>query len=124
MIPKVVLNKDRTNPPYYIINSGSIRYEIYKGPFTLDNLYQISPFEDRFYAIHDVPLSAAKQLLAKLNGQSEVFKKRSLYHTENPIQFGEQMNFAKRAQNLTRGYVTKDDFGTDGMLRRMNPLFK
>ncbi|KAI8386932.1 Metallo-dependent phosphatase-like protein [Blakeslea trispora] len=114
VIPKVVLNKDRTNPPYYIINSGSIRYEIYKGPFTLDNLYQISPFEDRFYAIHDVPLSAAKQLLAKLNGQSEVFKKRSLYHTENPIQFGEQMNFAKRAQNLTRGYVTKDDFGTDG----------
>ena len=109
-----MVDKDRKNPPYYLINSGSIRYEIYKGPFTLDNMYQISPFEDRFYTIHDVPLSAASQLLAKLNGQSEVFKKRSLYYIEQPIHLSEQVSFAKRAQNLTRGYVTKDDFGTDG----------
>ncbi|RCH77800.1 hypothetical protein CU098_002585, partial [Rhizopus stolonifer] len=114
VLPKVVINQERTNPAYYIINSGSIRYEIYKGPFSLDNMYQISPFEDKFYAIHDVPLEAAKQVLGKLNGQSDVFKKRSLYYTENPITLNEQASFVKRAQNLTKGYVTKDDFGTDG----------
>ncbi|KAI8388326.1 nucleoside phosphatase family-domain-containing protein [Radiomyces spectabilis] len=78
-----VVDSSRKNPAFYLINTGGIRYDVYKGPFTLDNMYQVSPFGDNFYYLADVPHSAAKQMLDIINEQGEL-KKRDNTHIPNP----------------------------------------
>ncbi|CAO3675668.1 unnamed protein product [Rhizopus microsporus] len=111
VMPKVVADHSRPNTPYFLYNSGGIRYDVYKGPFTLSNMYQLSPFEDKFYAIFDVPLSVARKVLPALNHEGEM-KKRSIWpHGLNThVQEFHTVNKTK----LTLGYVTKDDYGTGG----------
>ena len=129
MLPWVVADKNRPNPVYFLINTGGVRYDIYKGPFLLDNMYQLSPFEDAFYSIENVPYNIVRQLLPKLNNEGEqVFRKRR----DIWPYMSEKTEFAKRNNNiqlrdqssdqddskqgdLVPGYVTMDDFGVDGM---------
>ena len=128
VLPWVVADKNRPNPAYFLINTGGVRYDIFKGPFLLDNMYQLSPFEDAFYSIENVPYSIVQQLLPKLNHEGEqVFRKRREiwpYVTEksefakrrNPVQLRDQ-SISQGSDNnhgLVPGYVTMDDFGIDG----------
>lgn len=46
-----------------IINTGSVRFDLYKGPFLVDDSYIVSPFVDIFVYIPDVPYSAASGAL-------------------------------------------------------------
>ncbi len=45
-------------------NTGGIRFDMYKGPFTFDDSFIVSPFTDVFLYIPDVPYSQASGLLA------------------------------------------------------------
>ena len=101
VLPKSVGAKNSTNPPFFIINTGGVRYDVYKGSFTTDSMYQVSPFSNIFYAVKDVPIDIAKQLLPKMNKVGEL-KRRGVVDED------------RKVQNLTPGYVTKDDLGTDG----------
>ncbi|KAI9316020.1 Metallo-dependent phosphatase-like protein [Dichotomocladium elegans] len=130
VLPKAVADPTRPNPAYFIVNSGMLRYDIYKGPFTLDTTYQVSPFVDRFVWIANVPIDVASQVLATMNsdGSSSSYKrKRSLRAQEegsfvpSSIETAFTSYIAKRhegTQNttvaLTPGYTTKDDLGSDG----------
>jgi hypothetical protein len=129
VLPWVVADKNRPNPAYFLINTGGVRYDIYKGPFLLDNMYQLSPFEDAFYSIENVPSNIVRQLLPKLNNEGEqVFRKRNDIwpYMSKKIDFAKRSN-AVRLRNqsngqhndkqggLVPGYVTVDDFGVDGM---------
>ena len=61
----VVVNPNRTNTPRLIYaNTGSVRFDMYKGPFTYDDNFIVSPFRDVILYIPDVPYSLAKGLLA------------------------------------------------------------
>ncbi|KAF9115340.1 hypothetical protein BGX27_008221 [Mortierella sp. AM989] len=98
VLPISVVNASRPYPGVVIINSGSQRFDLFKGPFTLDDSYIVSPFRDDFvYAT--VPYRVAKNILNGLNHAP--FKKR---------------NIPPSATNttLTPGYVTKDDYGYGG----------
>lgn len=56
----VVVNKTRsTIPRLILINTGSVRFDLPKGPFTYDDSFIVSPFLDSFQFIPDVPYSAA-----------------------------------------------------------------
>ncbi|KAL0145449.1 vacuolar protein [Mucor lusitanicus] len=128
VLPLVVADKNRPNPVYFLINTGGVRYDIFKGPFLLDNMYQLSPFEDAFYSIENVPYSIVRQLLPKLNHEGEqVFRKRRdiwPYMAEktefakrgNSVQLRDQSNIqgSDDKHSLVPGYVTTDDFGIDG----------
>ncbi|OAD02635.1 hypothetical protein MUCCIDRAFT_128322, partial [Mucor lusitanicus CBS 277.49] len=96
VLPLVVADKNRPNPVYFLINTGGVRYDIFKGPFLLDNMYQLSPFEDAFYSIENVPYKFAKR--------------------GNSVQLRDQSNIqgSDDKHSLVPGYVTTDDFGIDG----------
>lgn len=46
-----------------IINTGSVRFDLHKGPFLYDDNFIVSPFDDVFVYIPDVPYSVASGTL-------------------------------------------------------------
>ncbi|PQK08257.1 hypothetical protein BB8028_0001g03350 [Beauveria bassiana] len=56
-----------------ILNTGGIRFDIFKGPFTRDSTYIVSPFTSGFNYIPDVPYSIAKNIITLLNGADKIF---------------------------------------------------
>ncbi|OCK79951.1 hypothetical protein K432DRAFT_298685 [Lepidopterella palustris CBS 459.81] len=135
----VVVNQTRANiPRIIIINTGSVRFDLAKGPFTYDDSFIVSPFSDAFQYIPNVPYSMASQVIGILNAGA--FQKKRNLETRD---FGFQPLVADRdvcldppithdhqglrgrsypSGKLMRrqstvpvpGYTTKDDFGLDG----------
>lgn len=118
VLPTVIStsNSNRTKIPNIVIaNSGSQRFDIYKGPFTKNDQYVVSPFKDDFLFLEDVPFKYANMIVSGLN---------NLTHTVamTPRQEVESVDaiFAAHAResfdnfypsqdsNATLGYVTKD----------------
>ncbi|KAI1154070.1 ser/Thr protein phosphatase family [Nemania diffusa] len=74
VVPDTIVNKDRADKPRLtIVNTGAIRFDIFKGAFTTDSTYLISPFTSTFNHIPDVPYDVAKKVLQLLNGAGPVF---------------------------------------------------
>ncbi|KAI1823143.1 ser/Thr protein phosphatase family [Xylaria intraflava] len=130
----VIVNETRkTTPRYIIANTGGVRFDMYKGPFTYDDGFIISPYLDTFFYVKDVPYELARSVLPTLNGQ-HASKTRSLEHTPverdicvDPIvgplhsikrddEFTNRLVGVTRRQvaDLTPGPTTMDDWGTDG----------
>ncbi|KAF7729993.1 hypothetical protein EC973_003406 [Apophysomyces ossiformis] len=129
ILPKVVADPTRPYQPYFIMNSGSQRFDIYKGNFTLDTMYQVSPFVDRFIYIAGVPYNVVSKILGILNNQGEQNKKRSLIWPQAPHTHFEaeqrylamQHELSRRAE-LTPGYTTTDDLGSNGDDTKHSPI--
>jgi hypothetical protein len=126
-----VVNQSRANiPRLIIINTGTIRFDLVQGPFTVDDSFIVSPFKDRFQFIPDVSYSQASQVLGILNAGP--FQRRSVdLRFDSMIPTGEicadppystpmetrRKSITRRqpySTALTAGYTTTDDFGTDG----------
>ncbi|CAJ2504269.1 Uu.00g116630.m01.CDS01 [Anthostomella pinea] len=74
VMPDAVVNKERADKPRLaILNTGAIRFDIFKGAFTKDSTYLISPFESKFNYIPDVPYAVASKVLHMLNNRGQVF---------------------------------------------------
>jgi len=136
----VVVNETRKDiPRLIIINTGSVRFDLAKGPFTYDDSFIVSPFKDAFQFIPDVPYEQASQVLGILNAGPFQKKKRDLetsdfgfspiladrdtcldppltHHYEGVTRRSKQGGRLIRRQSTAPnpGYTTKDDFGTDG----------
>ncbi|KAI8959532.1 Metallo-dependent phosphatase-like protein [Daldinia sp. FL1419] len=131
-----VVNESRRNIPRYIIaNTGSVRFDMYKGPFTYDDQFIVSPFRDIFLYIPGVPHVLVRNLTESLNNAG-ASRKRSVgvVHIEHdicvdplPVHYTDlkrEENHAsqhvspritrRQVVDVTAGYTTKDDFGTDG----------
>ncbi|KAI5361066.1 Putative calcineurin-like phosphoesterase domain, ApaH type, 5'-Nucleotidase/apyrase [Septoria linicola] len=65
------LNNTKT-PTIAITNSGAIRFDIFKGPFTIDSTFVVSPFTSGFRVLKDVPYKAASKVLGVLNNQGPI----------------------------------------------------
>ncbi|KAI1122420.1 ser/Thr protein phosphatase family [Nemania abortiva] len=75
VVPDTIVNKDRADKPRLaIVNTGAIRFDIFKGAFTKDSTFLISPFTSTFNYIPDVPYDVAKKVLQLLNGGGPVFE--------------------------------------------------
>ena len=127
-----VVNPSRSTIPRLIIaNTGGIRYDLVKGPFTYDDSFIVSPFTNKFKYIPNVPYTIAKRVLNSLNGFTlhdkrnvqEQFGSMPLpqatesctnplvsHSTHDPRSLPPQ----RRQKVTTPGYTTTDDFGTDG----------
>lgn len=132
VLPDMVVKAERSDVPRLIVvNTGGIRFDIFKGPFTKDALYIVSPFISRFVYIPDVPYEVATRIIALINSGGEVFEAQGLQI--NLLAVPEQMHYKESViyettspamtvqdsqkpvkPTLTRGYTTRDDFGTDG----------
>lgn len=134
------MNETRKDVPrLIIINTGSVRFDLAKGPFTYDDSFIVSPFDDAFQFIPDVPYEQASQVLGILNAGAFQKKKRDLetadfgfipiladrdtcldppltHHYEGFTRRSKQGGRLIRRQSTAPnpGYTTKDDFGTDG----------
>lgn len=119
-----------------IQNTGAIRFDIFKGAFTKDTKFLVSPFTSPLRMIKDVPYKPASQVIKLLNNAGpimlqmmeagaflqppEVTASRfrpallSEPHTFNPATEGSQTPFLNADLPLIPGYTTQDDAGSDG----------
>lgn len=139
VLPDMIIDVDRADVPRMVlVNTGALRFDVFKGPFTVDTTYAVSPFTSGFRYIPDVPFSVAKRLLQIINqavpqlwpashslaykgpvrslrqpstldegmflanGQAPLGLERDLHHAPDPN------------ADLTPGYTTTDDGGSDG----------
>ena len=100
VIPDVVHNKERKDVPRLAIaNTGMVRFDIFKGAFTTDSTFILSPFLSRWNYIPDVPYKVAKRILDMLNrgGQLGVFSADPALDTKYLVS-PEQGAWAERQQ--------------------------
>jgi len=114
-------------PSFVFINSGSFRFDIFKGPFDKNDQLTASPFTDSFLFVKNVSGNAANAVVNSLNGVSsdarrrrraaEGERARELYARGEVRErynawlrsMSEREALERRAAvNLTLGYVTKD----------------
>ncbi|KAJ6597105.1 Metallo-dependent phosphatase-like protein [Mycena vulgaris] len=124
----LTVNNTRASIPNIMItNSGSLRFDIYAGPFTKNDQLTASPFADSFLYIPNVPFAVAAAVLPALNGAGADNRRRDetveaelwargyvgtryrewieeMYQRD--VQQGGEARRA--AANLTVGYVTTD----------------
>jgi hypothetical protein len=136
----VVVNQTRKDEArLIIINTGSVRFDLAQGPFTYDDSFIVSPFSDSFQYIADVPYEQASKVIDILNSGPYQKKKRDLSTSDfnftplladrdtciDPPLTHQYDGMSKRSHQggrlirrqstkPTPGYVTSDDFGTDG----------
>ncbi|POY76504.1 calcineurin family phosphoesterase [Rhodotorula taiwanensis] len=67
VLPKMVTRTDRPYEMLMLLNSGSIRFDIFKGPFTRNDQWIILPFTNAFLYVPAVPRHLAAKLLHYLN---------------------------------------------------------
>jgi hypothetical protein len=123
-----------------IMNTGGIRFDIFKGPFTKDTKFLVSPFTSGIRYIKDVPYKAASRVIKLLNNNGPILTAMSeanaylqppehiaaqyrpqLYTTSaaphNLFTQHVQVPITaadKEKNTLFSGYTTADDAGTDG----------
>ncbi|KAM0453973.1 hypothetical protein ACHAO4_004721 [Trichoderma viride] len=125
----IVVNKARENKSRIIIgNTAGVRFDLHKGPFTYDDSIIVSFYRDVFFYIPDVPYALAKTVLPKLNKPKPSTRDDNLptmpvprdsctdpslgYLARREMQQGHGV--VRRQETVTSGYVTTDDWGTDG----------
>lgn len=59
-------------PSVAILNSGAIRFDIFKGVFTQDTTWTISPFTNGFRYVKDVPYEKVQLIMEVLNKQTKI----------------------------------------------------
>lgn len=113
-----------------IINTGSVRYDLYKGPYTIDTHYIVSPFENEWVKV-SLPKRIALQIAPLLNRKEYIAQSdidlsylrpphhRSAQEKQNQnlqisIIYPDLTGEAEGSGGLTKGYVTYDAFGNDG----------
>ncbi|KAI8607523.1 Metallo-dependent phosphatase-like protein, partial [Chytriomyces sp. MP71] len=59
--------KPNANPAYFVSNAGTLRSDIFEGPFTIDNAFQCLPFANPLYVIEGLDFSVISQFKAWFN---------------------------------------------------------
>ncbi|OIW31037.1 hypothetical protein CONLIGDRAFT_297748 [Coniochaeta ligniaria NRRL 30616] len=73
VLPDVVVNEERKEKSRLaILNTGAIRFDIFKGPFTTDTTFIVSPFLSVLNYIPDVPYPVAKGVIDLLNNAGQI----------------------------------------------------
>ncbi|EFW99103.1 serine/threonine-protein phosphatase family [Grosmannia clavigera kw1407] len=139
VLPEAIVRPDRAHVPRLVLtNTGAIRFDIFKGAFTRDTTFIVSPFVNLIYFIPDVPYALAKQVLGILNRQDRILAEKtgdvSLDWRELNVPEQYAMKGRRHAAavdedgadrqkllggeesypRLVAGYTTWDDAGTDG----------
>jgi hypothetical protein len=118
-------------------NTGAIRFDIFKGAFTKDTKFLVSPFTSPLRYIKDVPYKTASQVIKLLNNEGPILLALMEANTflqppevtaarfrpellSSPQSFNRQVKsdqtpiVSDDAPALIPGYTTHDDAGSDG----------
>lgn len=119
-----------------LVNTGSIRYDLYKGAFTRNALFTVSPFHNKWKVIPNIPVKVAARLKGILNAgdviasmgrpaakllspHQEAINRRV---EEKPVMEVEDQSSdqsviraaAVSKRRLSYGYTTRDELGAHG----------
>jgi hypothetical protein len=139
VLPQAIEPSEKDKKALVITNTGSIRFDIFKGPFTKDTKFLVSPFTSKQRYIKDVPYKAASQLIKLLNNAGPILDamregntylqppehvaaryRPQLYVSSQPQSlhsYGAHEQaplLAGDEDELFPGYTTHDDAGKDG----------
>ncbi|BGO94337.1 hypothetical protein NBRC10512v2_006449 [Rhodotorula toruloides] len=67
VLPLLIRRTDRPYEPYTLLNTGSVRFDLFKGNFTRGDQWIMLPFTNSFLYIPAVPLALASRVLHYLN---------------------------------------------------------
>lgn len=88
-ISSTIIQPKRADKSRMIIhNTGAIRFDVFKGMFTVDSTYIVSPFTSELRFIPDVPLRLARRISPILNGGDQLVEDRLdsiLFPTDNRL---------------------------------------
>jgi hypothetical protein len=139
LLPQTIAKSERIRnggKALVITNTGAIRFDIFKGTFTKDTKFLVSPFTSSLRYIKNVPYKAASQVLKLLNNEGpivlEMAEMNALLQPPEVAAARYRLHlllttpFAPLRQDQTPlsshetepkpfpGYTTKDDAGMDG----------
>lgn len=131
VFPGSIYDENRGDiPTMAIANTGALRFDIFEGAFTVGSTYDVSPFLNSFRFIKDVPLSVAEKLLVVLNvgaPQLQYTLRAKTPVSSKQLEIKQGMATPKSRSSLsqvpltdgedpdlTPGYTTVDDAGSDG----------
>ena len=136
VLPDMVVKEDRKDKARLaILNTGTIRFDIFKGAFTLDTTFIVCPFLSGFRYIPDVPFGMAKKVIKLLNDAGQIFEQGGLdsrflaipeqwdgrlamaaSKSRTPPRSESQKPIVSNDEKpeLIGGYTTQDDIGADG----------
>jgi hypothetical protein len=136
LLPQSIAKSERSksgSKALVITNTGGIRFDIFKGAFTKDTKFLVSPFTSGMRFIPGVPYRVAAQVIKLLNNEGpimlemmqqnaflqppEVHASRFRPHMlSQPYQINhhDQTPITAQDPELFPGYTTSDDAGTDG----------
>lgn len=142
VIPDIITDKLRADKAKLIlINTGAMRFDIFKGPFTRDTTFIVCPFTSGFRYIKNVPYKPASKLLSILNSEGQILEQAAPELQAWRLAPPEQIAIRKDViidepgyrrdsgqarlgmSSLTPGYTTKDDGGEDGDDTVHSPIF-
>lgn len=73
VLPEMVVDKKRSDKPRIVMaNTGTMRFDVFKGAFTRDTTFIIQPFTNGFRYLKDVPFGQADRLLEVLNKGGQI----------------------------------------------------
>ena len=139
VFPDTIQDSNRKDKPTVMLtNTGALRFDIFKGPFSVDTTYSVSPFTSGFRFIGGVSFDIAKKLLVILNQEvPQLEQGQHQLRANGPVAFeqlgtmadGADRQFISQSREgpqvpigihgsedapLTPGYTTTDDAGKDG----------
>jgi 2',3'-cyclic-nucleotide 2'-phosphodiesterase (5'-nucleotidase family) len=121
-------NRTGSGPAMFMTNSGSLRFDVYEGPFTRNDQYTVSPFTDSFRFISNITLADAVAAFNALNNPSSSARRQETELTQHYDvvkgygkgnvdeifkdwlkKMEQKVDLERRGMNnLTLGYVTQD----------------
>ncbi|KAF1812924.1 Ser/Thr protein phosphatase family [Eremomyces bilateralis CBS 781.70] len=126
-------------PAFAILNTGAIRFDLFKGVYTRDTTFLVSPFTSGFKYIPDIEAETARKVLQLLNSQGPILEQMAKEHGDltwlappeqvgwlaQEVEVGPKLAAARSDQvvfgddghkhdDLVPGYTTNDDHGDDG----------
>jgi hypothetical protein len=67
VLPTQLFTPPRNTSQWFVASTGALRYDLFAGNITADDLWAISPFDDRMLVAPSIPATAVKSLLSTLN---------------------------------------------------------
>ncbi|GAA5934821.1 Smn1p [Sporobolomyces koalae] len=85
ILPTLIRRSDRPHPPFSVLNTGSVRFDLFQGPFTRNDQWILLPFPNNFLYIPSVPIRLASKLIPYMNlvGEHGLLPTQRLFWNES-----------------------------------------
>lgn len=77
----------KSNDRIILINTGGIRYDLYKGEFTRNSLFTVSPFQNMWRVLPSVPTNVGLKLKGILNKRDYIISSNPQDNLKSPFQY-------------------------------------